>query len=91
MAATNQSWIFACNAVGEHAISGAKFWGGSGIWAPSGLEFVRGSHQDEELIIVHNMDIIGERKFEKDDFDYAADLKKIYQTIEDKRAFTRTG
>lgn len=89
MAATHQSWVISCNAVGEHAISGAKFWGGSGVWAPSGMALIRGSCRDEELIIVHHMDIIGERKFEKADFDYAADFKKIYRMMEGKRAFTR--
>ena len=89
MAAANQSWIISSNAVGTHAISGAKFWGGSGIWAPSGLEFVQGSHQDEELIVIHNIDIIGEKKFEKADFDYAVDFKKIYKEVQGKRAFSR--
>jgi predicted amidohydrolase len=27
--ATNQVWTIACNAVGEHGITGAKFWGGN--------------------------------------------------------------
>ncbi|WP_300007004.1 hypothetical protein [Pseudonocardia sp.] len=34
--ATNQVWTIACNAVGSHGVTGAPFWGGSGIWAPSG-------------------------------------------------------
>ncbi|MDQ3648313.1 MAG: carbon-nitrogen hydrolase family protein, partial [Actinomycetota bacterium] len=29
--ATNQVWTFACNAVGTHDVSGATFWGGSGV------------------------------------------------------------
>ena len=29
-AAINQVWVIACNAVGRHGITGARFWGGSG-------------------------------------------------------------
>ena len=89
LAAANQVWLIASNAVGVHSVSKAKFWGGSGIWAPSGLKLVQGSHQDEELIIMHNVDIIGEKKFEQDDFDYSADLRKVYGPIADRRTFTR--
>jgi len=42
-AATNQIWVIACNAVGVHAMTGARFWGGSGIWAPSGLPLLQAS------------------------------------------------
>ncbi len=89
MAAVNQSWVISCNAVGTHSISNAQFWGGSGIWAPSGLQMIQASHKEDELIVVHNIDLVGERQFEKDDFDYSDDFKKIYKTIEGKRAFTR--
>lgn len=88
-AATNQVWVIACNAVGEHAISGARFWGGSGLWAPSGLPLLQASRVNEELLIAHNIDIKAHREFEKDDFNYAMDFKSVYRPIEGKRAFSR--
>lgn len=88
-AAANQTWIIACNAVGRHAISGARFWGGSGLWAPSGLRLVQASRVNEELLVIHNIDIKGQRKIETDDFDYALDFESIYRPVEDKRTFTR--
>ena len=87
--ATNQFWTIACNAVGRHGISGAAFWGGSGIWAPSGLKLIQASHHSEELLIVHNLDIKGQRKRETDDFDYAFDFSSIYRRMEGQRAFSR--
>lgn len=89
-AATNQVWIIACNAVGRHGVSGAAFWGGSGVWAPSGLCLVQGSHFNEELLVVHNLDIKGARKAEQEDFDYAIDFNAIYRPLEGSRAFTRS-
>lgn len=88
-AATNQAWVIACNAVGRHGITGATFWGGSGIWAPSGLELVRASNVDDELIVVHNLDIKGARENEQESFDYAIDFKEIYRPLGDSRGFTR--
>ncbi len=87
--ATNQVWTIACNAVGRHPISGAKFWGGSGIWAPSGIPLIQGSRINEELLIVHNIDIHAERQTELDDFNYALDFTSIYRPIHGHRAFTR--
>lgn len=87
--ATNQVWTIACNAVGTHGVSGAKFWGGSGVWAPSGMPLVQGSHVREELLIVHNIDIQAERQAEQDDFNYALDFGSIYRPIEGTRSFTR--
>ena len=87
--ATNQVWTIACNAVGTHGVTGAHFWGGSGIWAPSGINLIQASHLNEELLIVHNVDIKGQRALEKDDFDYAVDFESIYRPIHGKRAFTR--
>ncbi|MDD3581386.1 MAG: carbon-nitrogen hydrolase family protein [Desulfobacca sp.] len=89
VAATNQVWIIACNAVGEHGITGAHFWGGSGLWAPSGLKLLQGSNINEELLIIHNIDLREQRKREKDDFNYAFDFGSVYRPIEGKRAFTR--
>jgi predicted amidohydrolase len=87
--ATNQVWTIACNAVGEHGITGAKFWGGSGIWAPSGMRLIQGSHFNEELLVVHNIDIKGQRRVEEDDFNYALDFESIYRPVHGKRTFTR--
>jgi predicted amidohydrolase len=88
-AATNQAWMIACNAVGRHDVTGATFWGGSGIWAPSGLELIRASHVDEELLVVHNLDIKGARENEHETFDYAIDFKEIYRPLRDSRALAR--
>ena len=89
-AATNQVWVIACNAVGRHPISGAVFWGGSGIWAPSGMKLIQASHVDEELLIIHNLDIRGAREAERDDFDYAIDFHEIYRRLGESRAVTRS-
>jgi predicted amidohydrolase len=87
--ATNQFWTIACNAVGRHEISGEVFWGGSGLWAPSGINIVKASNYNEELLIVRNVDIKGERKKEQDDFNHGMDFNEIYRHLEDKRTFTR--
>lgn len=88
-AASNQIWTIAVNAVGRHGISGAEFWGGSGIWAPSGMKLVQGSHTNEQIIIVRNIDIKGEIQFEKDDFNYALDFFEVYDQIMDKKLFLK--
>jgi predicted amidohydrolase len=88
-AAAHQIWVIACNAVGRHPISGAEFWGGSGVWAPSGLPLVQASRINEELLIAHNIDIKAHREFEKDDFNYALDFSSIYRPVEGQRTFTR--
>ena len=87
--ATNQIWTIACNAVGDHGVTGAPFWGGSGIWAPSGTCLIQASHVREELVIVHNVDLKGAQDFEKDDFDYAFDFKQIYRPLGDSGTFVR--
>ena len=87
--ATNQVWTIACNAVGNHGVSGVPFWGGSGIWAPSGICLIEASHVREELLIVHNVDIEGARDAEKDDFDYAFDFKQVFRPLDGGSTFTR--
>jgi len=87
--ATNQVWTIACNAVGDHGVTGEPFWGGSGIWAPSGICLIQASRVNEELVIVHNVDIEGAQESEKDDFDYGFDFKQIYRPFEDGSTFTR--
>jgi len=88
-AATNQVWVIACNAVGIHGISGDRFWGGSGLWAPSGMKLIQASHYDEELLVIRNINIEKEKQFEENDFDYYDDFIEIYSPIEGERAFTR--
>jgi predicted amidohydrolase len=87
--AVNQVWTIACNAVGTHGITGAHFWGGSGIWSPSGMNLLQASHINEELLIIHNVDIKGQRAREKDDFNYALDFESIYRPLQGQRTFTR--
>ena len=87
--AMNQVWTIACNAVGRHGVSGVPFWGGSGIWAPSGICLIQASRFNEELLLVHNLDITGTRAAEQDDFNYAFDFKEIYHPLEESRGFTR--
>jgi predicted amidohydrolase len=88
--ATNQVWTIACNAVGRHGVTDVPFWGGSGVWAPSGLCLVQASHQNEELVVVHNLDIQGARDDEEDDFDYSFDFSQIYKSLDGSRTFTRS-
>lgn len=87
--ATNQFWTIACNAVGAHGVTGAAFWGGSGIWAPSGICLVQASRSSEELVIVHNVDVQGAQDYEKEDFDYAFDFKQIYRPLQGGKTFSR--
>lgn len=87
--AMNQVWTIACNAVGRHEITDAVFWGGSGVWAPSGMKLVQASHINEELLIVHNLDLLGERQNELDDFNYGFDFSTVYRQMDDQRVFTR--
>ena len=87
--AMNQVWTIACNAVGRHGVSGVPFWGGSGIWAPSGMCLIQASRFNEELLLVHNVDIRGARDDEQEEFDYAFDFREIYHPLQDSRGFTR--
>ncbi|MDY7105978.1 MAG: carbon-nitrogen hydrolase family protein [Actinomycetota bacterium] len=79
--AQNQVWTFACNAVGRHGVTGVPFWGGSGVWAPSGICLVQASNIVEELLVVHNLDITGARRFELDDFDYEFDFREVHRSM----------
>lgn len=67
--------------VGRHAVTGDYFWGGSGIWAPSGMNIVQASNITEELILVKNVDIRGQRYKERDDFNYQIDFARFYKQI----------
>ena len=89
-AAYNQVWSLAANAVGPHDISGSYFWGGSGIWAPSGMNIVQASNITPELILVRNLDLRGQLSRERDDFNYKIDFARFYQHMaEDDSASQR--
>lgn len=88
-AAYNQVWSLGANMVGRHAVTGDYFWGGSGIWAPSGMKIVQASNITEELILVRNMDIKGQRFKEKDDFNYQIDFARFYQHMKENGSVTQ--
>lgn len=88
-AAFNQVWIIASNAAGTQKRGDYEFWGGSGVWAPSGLELIQASNDSEELIVIHNVDIKGQTDYEHNDFFYYDDFIKIYNPIKGRRTFTR--
>ncbi len=83
-AAYNQVWSLGANMVGPHAVTGDYFWGGSGIWAPSGMKIVGASNITEELILVRNLDIKGQRFKERDDFNYQIDFASFYKHMEEE-------
>jgi len=67
LAFQNQVWVLAANAVGPHSLEGVDFCGGSGIWSPSGINMLKGSDIKEELLILHNIDMIHEVEVERND------------------------
>ncbi len=80
-AAYNQVWSIGANTVGHHDISGNYFWGGSGIWPPSGLKLLQASNIKEELLVIHNVNIKEQREKEIDKFNYRIDFEKFYSQI----------
>lgn len=82
-AAYNQVWSLGANAVGPHDVSGSYFWGGSGIWAPSGMNVVQASNITAELLLVRNLDIRGQRAHERDDFDYQMDFNQFNRKVDE--------
>jgi predicted amidohydrolase len=82
-AAYNQVWSLGANMVGPHAVTKDYFWGGSGIWAPSGMKIVQASNITEELILVRNIDIKGQRFKERDDFNYQIDFAHFYKQMKE--------
>lgn len=81
-AAYNQVWSIGSNWVGLHEKSREYYWGGSGIWAPSGMKLLQASNINEELLIVRNLDIKGQRDKEQDDFNYRIDFEQFYRDME---------
>ncbi len=88
-AAFNQVWVIASNAVGPQKRGNYEFWGSSGLWAPSGIGLIQGSNNSEQLIVIHNIDLKGQTKYEHDDFFYYDDFIKIYHPLNGKKTFTR--
>jgi predicted amidohydrolase len=82
--AYNQVWSLGVNWVGVHKKSGEYFWGGSGLWAPSGMKLLQASNINEELLIIRNIDIAGQRSKEKDDFNYSIDFDNFYRNLKHK-------
>ena len=85
----NQVWVMAANAVGPHSFNGLDYCGGSGIWAPSGIEMVKGSDNKQELLILHNIDIIHEIETERRDYCYINDFRNIYRELKELNTSTR--
>ncbi len=81
-AAYNQIWSLGSNWVGRHAKGLDNYWGGSGVWAPSGMNLLQASNINEELLIIHNIDIKGQSAMERDDFNYKIDFEQFYRQIE---------
>lgn len=80
-AAYNQVWSLGVNWVGRHKKSREYFWGGTGLWAPSGMKLLQGSNINEELLIIRNVDIKGQKDKEKDDFNYRIDFENFYRNM----------
>lgn len=80
-AATNQIWMIAVNAVGHQEMGDYEFWGGSGVWAPSGMKIIEASNEAEELVVVENLPIGRNVDSERDKFDYQTDFDKIYNSV----------
>jgi predicted amidohydrolase len=79
IAAMNQVWVLACNAVGTHAVSGDEFAGRSAVYAPSGIRLVQASGRNEELVVVENLLIGRELDRERGDFNYVEDFFRVYR------------
>ncbi len=80
-AAYNQVWSLGANWVGRHQKTGEYFWGGSGLWAPSGMKLLQASNINEELLIIRNLDIPGQRDKEQDEFNYRIDFENFYRKM----------
>ena len=88
-AATNQIWMIACNSVGEQHKGKYDFWGGSGLWAPSGIPLFQASNKEEQLCLLHQINIQHEVEAEHDAFDFYDSFRKVYRCVPKMRAFTR--
>ena len=50
---------------------------------PSGIPLVQASRFSDELLVVHNLDIEGARRFELDDFNYEFDFREVFRSVHD--------
>ena len=80
-AATNQVWMIGANAVGFQKRGNYQFWGGSGLWAPSGIKIAEASHTAEELIIFRNVPIRQQYASERTSFDLEKDFDRVYTPV----------
>lgn len=85
-AAYNQVWSLGANWVGLHPKSREYFWGGSGLWAPSGMKLLQASNINEELLIIRNVDIREQSSKERDDFNYRIDFENFYRNLKYREA-----
>ncbi|SDY78026.1 carbon-nitrogen hydrolase family protein [Tindallia californiensis] len=82
-AAYNQVWSLGVNCVGSHEVNGSLFWGGSGVWAPSGLPLLQGSNMREELLIIHHLDIANYEEKHSLEFNYRMEFNNVYKEIKE--------
>lgn len=87
-AATYQIWMFGANAVGLQKRGNYRFWGGSGLWAPSGLKIAEASHNAEELIVFRNVPIKQQCQRELKSFEFKDDFDLVYAPVEDNSRCT---
>jgi predicted amidohydrolase len=80
-AASNQIWMISSNAVGHQNRGDYDFWGGSGVWTPSGINIVQASNNTEELLVIKNVQIKKEVEKEHQDFEYKDDFNLVYKPI----------
>jgi predicted amidohydrolase len=80
-AATNQVWMIGANAVGYQKRGNYQFWGGSGLWAPSGIKIAEASHTAEELIIFRNVPIRQQYTIERTNFNLKKDFDRVYAPV----------
>jgi len=83
-AMTNQISLIGCNTFGNQNDGNRgdyKFWGGSGLWAPSGVNLAQVSVNDgvsavrDELLLLYNADLVGMVEAEREDFSYYDDFR----------------
>lgn len=81
--AYNQVWSLGTNIVGSHAVTGDLFWGGSGIWSPSGMPLIQASNMREELIILHHLNISNYEEKHSLEFNYRLEFNNVYREIKE--------
>lgn len=87
-AAYNQIWSLGSNWVGIHQVNQEYFWGGSGIWAPSGMPLLQASNINEELLLIRNVNIKEQRFKERDTFNYRIDFENFYRHMDYQKTCT---